>query len=211
MGGSKQLIGGLLLGCSLAAQAGSEQAVVPEKCPEILNHAFNKLNSTEKVSMCQQFRGEVLLIVNTASQCGFTPQYKQLEQIYQEYKEKGFSASWVSLPTILTRTGAPKLTAAKVCFLDYGVTFPMMERTHIKGSEANPVFQTLAYETGVVPQWNFFKYVIDRKGEVVGVFSSQTEPIDDTLTDMIEKLLVGPSYGPFVVGGDSGRLNSHTK
>ena len=138
--------------------------------------------------MCQQFKGEVLLIVNTASQCGFTPQYKQLEQVYQQYKADGFSV--VGFPSNdFKQDRGNEADTAKVCYLDYGVTFPMMERTNIKGETVNPVFQTLAHETGVVPQWNFFKYVIDRKGDVVGVFSSRIEPTDDTIIDMIEKQL----------------------
>ncbi|MGF1760770.1 glutathione peroxidase [Photobacterium sagamiensis] len=179
---SKQLlISGLLLSCSLGVQAA-------EGCPEILNHSFNKLNSSEKVAMCQQFKGEVLLIVNTASQCGFTPQYKQLERIHQKYKDKGFSV--VGFPSNdFKQDRGSEADTAKVCYLDYGVTFPMMERTNIKGETVNPVFQSLAHETGVVPQWNFFKYVIDRKGDVVGVFSSRIEPTDDTIIDMIEKQL----------------------
>lgn len=158
------------------------------ECGDWMSHQFNKLNSTESVQLCEQFAGQVLVVVNTASQCGFTPQFEQLEAIYQTYKEQGFSVIGFPSNDFNQDRGSEEKTA-KVCYLDYGVTFPMIERTHVKGEKANPVFQSLSNQSGISPSWNFYKYIIDRQGEVVAVFSSQTKPTDSAMVDAIEKVL----------------------
>lgn len=158
------------------------------ECGAWFDQKFNKLNSTESVKLCEQFAGQVLVVVNTASQCGFTPQFEQLEAVYQNYKDKGFSVIGFPSNDFNQDRGSEENTA-KVCYLDYGVTFPMVERTNIKGNNANPVFKHLANETGITPKWNFYKYIIDRQGEVVAVFSSRTNPTDTVMIDAIEKAL----------------------
>ncbi|AJR08821.1 glutathione peroxidase [Photobacterium gaetbulicola] len=174
-----------LIATLLAGPAGVQSQ--PE-CESWLDQQFNKLNSTETVRLCEQFAGQVLLVVNTASQCGFTPQFEQLEAVYQDYKEQGFSV--IGFPSNdFNQDRGSEENSAKVCYLDYGVTFPMLERTHIRGEKANPVFQHLAKQTGIQPKWNFYKYIIDRQGEVIAVFSSQTKPTDATMLNAIEKAL----------------------
>ena len=184
-----------ILGVCLAAGAFYSQTVRAEaksasqaQCGAWFDQQFNKLNSTESVKLCEQFAGQVLVVVNTASQCGFTPQFEQLEAVYQDYKEQGFSVIGFPSNDFNQDRGSEENTA-KVCYLDYGVTFPMVERTHIKGEKANPVFQHLAKETGISPKWNFYKYIVDRQGEVVAVFSSRTNPTDAVMIDAIEKAL----------------------
>lgn len=184
-----------LLGVCLVAGAwyvptvkAEPESNVKSECSAWFDQQFNKLNSTESVKLCDQFAGQVLVVVNTASQCGFTPQFEQLETVYQNYKDKGVSVIGFPSNDFNQDRGSEENTA-KVCYLDYGVTFPMVERTHIKGNNANPVFKHLASETGITPKWNFYKYIIDRQGEVVAVFSSQTNPTDAVLIDAIEKAL----------------------
>lgn len=175
----------LMMSASMVVHANDEQ---PAECADVLNHTFNKLNSSEALSMCQQFNGKVLLIVNTASQCGFTSQFEQLENIYQQYKGRGFTV--IGFPSNDFRQDrGSEADTAKVCYLDYGVTFPMMERTQIRGVSANPVFKVLAEKSGITPKWNFYKYLVDRDGEVVSVFASSTLPTDDAITEMIDNLL----------------------
>ncbi|KLV05253.1 glutathione peroxidase [Photobacterium aquae] len=157
-------------------------------CPLLLQHSFTQLNSSKQLDMCGLFKGKVLLIVNTASQCGFTPQYKQLEALHQAYSSRGFAV--IGFPSNDFRQDrGSEADTAKVCYLDYGVTFPMAGRTAVTGSQANPVFKQLAAESGVEPNWNFFKYLIDRKGNVVAVFASRTQPTDALLTGQLEQLL----------------------
>ncbi|MDV5168624.1 glutathione peroxidase [Photobacterium rosenbergii] len=184
-----------ILGVCLVAGTFYSQTVRAEakpaaqaECGAWFDQQFNKLNSTESVKLCEQFAGQVLLVVNTASQCGFTPQFEQLESVYQRYKEQGFSV--IGFPSNdFNQDRGSEATSAKVCYLDYGVTFPMMERTHVKGSAANPIFTHLTNESGISPKWNFYKYIVDRQGEVVAVFSSQTNPTDAVMIDAIEKSL----------------------
>ena len=180
------ILGVCVVASVLSAPAARAEA--QSECSAWLDQQFTKLNSTESVGLCEQFAGQVLVVVNTASQCGFTPQFEQLEAVYQNYKEQGLSVIGFPSNDFNQDRGSEENTA-KVCYLDYGVTFPMVERTHIKGNNANPVFKHLASETGITPKWNFYKYIIDRQGEVVAVFSSQTNPTDSVLIEAIEKAL----------------------
>ncbi len=159
-----------------------------KECPALLNHSQTKLNSVETVSLCEAFQGNVLLIVNTASQCGFTPQLSGLETLYNTYKDRGFTV--IGFPSNDFRQDrGSEANTAKVCYLDYGVTFPMMSRSSIKGEGSNPVFKALKASTGVAPRWNFFKYVVDRNGVPLAVFSSSTSPTDSKITNLIESAL----------------------
>ncbi|KDM91146.1 glutathione peroxidase [Photobacterium galatheae] len=160
-------------------------------CPPLLNHEIGKLNSTDTVNLCQQYHGQVLLLVNTASQCGFTPQFEGLETLYQTYKDQGFAVIGFPSNDFFQDRGTEKNTA-KVCYLDYGVTFPMMSRSAVRGSDVNPIFHQLAEDSGVTPKWNFYKYLVDRQGKVVTVFASTTKPDDTKLTQSIEQLLAQP-------------------
>ncbi|PSU35205.1 glutathione peroxidase [Photobacterium lutimaris] len=164
------------------------KAEKPAECKGWMNHSFNKLNSTDSVQLCEQFAGQVLVVVNTASQCGFTPQFEQLEAVYQQYKDQGFSVIGFPSNDFNQDRGSEENTA-KVCYLDYGVTFPMMERTSVIGEKVNPVFQHLSKQSGLSPNWNFYKYIINRKGDVVAVFSSQTNPTEPAMLGAIEKAL----------------------
>ena len=157
-------------------------------CPDILKGSQRLLNSTEEVSLCEEFQGKTLLVVNTASQCGFTSQFGQLESLHQEYKDKNFTV--VGFPSNDFRQDkGSEADSAKVCYLDYGVTFPMMARSSISGPDANPVFSEIKKQAGVSPRWNFYKYLIDKDGNVVGTFGSSTSPSSATLVNAIEQQL----------------------
>lgn len=157
-------------------------------CADILKVSQQKLNSTESIDFCQAFEGKTLLVVNTASQCGFTPQYEQLEALYQKYKQQGLVVVGFPSNDFKQDRGSEENTA-KVCYLDYGVTFPMVARSSIKGSDANPVFSEIAKQSGVSPRWNFYKFLIDQDGEVVATFPSSVSPNSETLTKVIEQHL----------------------
>ncbi len=158
-----------------------------ENCPDILNHNFPQLNNHESQNLCD-YKDKVILVVNSASYCGFTRQYDGLEALYKKYKDSGLVVlGFPSNDFGAQEPGADK-EIAKFCRLTYGVKFPMYAKSHVIGPDANPLFKELAAITGQAPQWNFHKYLIDKKGHVTS-FKSETEPNDSRLIDAIEKAL----------------------
>ena len=157
-----------------------------EYCPELLNFQATRLHSTEQLSFCHAFAGKLLLVVNTASQCGYTPQLKGLEALYQKYKDQGLVI--VGFPSNdFHQEFADEEKTAKLCYLNYGVTFPMMSTSSVTGSSANPLFKRLIEISGQEPKWNFYKYLISRDGKNVAVFESATAP--EQLDSVIQRML----------------------
>ena len=156
-------------------------------CPTMLNHKFSNLMD-EPVSLCQ-FSGKVLLIVNTASECGYTPQYDGLEKLYRRYREKGLVVLGFPANDFGGQEPGSNKEIAQFCRLNYGITFPVLAKTAVVGKNANPLFRELAAKTGKPPRWNFHKYLLDRTGQPVAAFESAVEPTDPRLTTEIEKLL----------------------
>lgn len=157
------------------------------RCPSMLDHKFPNLMD-EPVSLCQ-FRGKVLLIVNTASECGYTPQYEGLERLYRRYREKGFVILGFPANDFGGQEPGSNQEVAQFCQVNYGITFPMFAKTSVIGANANPLHRELAARTGNPPRWNFHKYLLDRAGQPVAVFESAVEPEDRQITAQIEKLL----------------------
>ena len=157
-------------------------------CASILDHRITNLQD-QPVSLCQ-FGGKVLLIVNTASQCGYTPQYEELEKLYRRYREKGFVILGFPANDFGGQEPGSNAEIAQFCRLNYGVTFPMFAKTSVVGANANPVYRALAARTGKPPRWNFHKYLLDRAAQPVEVFESTVAPADPRITSQIEKLLV---------------------
>ena len=156
-------------------------------CPSILNHKFANLMD-EPVSLCQ-FNGKVLLIVNTASECGYTPQYDGLEKLYRRYRDKGFVVLGFPANDFGGQEPGSNKEIAQFCRVNYGITFPVFAKTSVVGANANPLFHELAAKTGKPPRWNFHKYLLDRAGQPVAAFESAVEPDDRRVTAQIEKLL----------------------
>ena len=159
-------------------------------CPSVLDHKLASLQG-EPVSLCQ-FSGKVLLVVNTASECGYTPQYEGLEKLYRRYREKGLVVLGFPANDFGGQEPGSNKEIAQFCQLNYGVTFPMFAKTSVLGANANPLYQTLVARTGTPPRWNFHKYLLDRAGQPVAVFESAVEPGDSRITSQIEKLLAAP-------------------
>ena len=170
---------------ALAYPAPSSAAESP--CPSVLDREFTNLRD-EPVSLCQ-FRGKVLLIVNTASECGYTPQYDGLEKLYRRYRDKGFAVLGFPANNFGGQEPGSNKEIAQFCRVNYGITFPMFAKTSVVGANANPLFRELAAKTGKPPRWNFHKYLLDRAGQPVAVFESAVEPEDPRVTTQIEKLL----------------------
>ena len=164
----------------------SVSATAAEPCSDLLNYKMRKLRSSEELDFCQAFQGKVILAVNTASNCGYTPQFKGLEALYQKYKAQGLVVVGFPSNDFNQEFDAAEKTA-KVCFINYGVTFPVLEKSAVKGSSANAFFQKLIKATGQAPEWNFYKYLIARDGSSVEAFSSDVTP--EQLDSKISALL----------------------
>jgi glutathione peroxidase len=156
-------------------------------CPTYLDQSFKKLHSQETLNLCTAYAGKPLLIVNTASFCGFTPQFAGLEQLHKQYKDKGLVVLGFASDDFFQEADSDK-EIANVCYLNYGVTFPMFSPIHVRGNDANPLFKALA-EQSSSPKWNFSKYLVDKDGKVVKYFNSLTKPDSDELKQAIEGLL----------------------
>ncbi|MCW8193963.1 glutathione peroxidase [Proteobacteria bacterium 005FR1] len=168
----------------LCATAAASQA----DCGNALDFEARKLHSSERVDFCEAFKGKTLLVVNTASQCGFTPQFEGLEALYQKYKDKGFAI--VGFPSDdFNQEHADEEKTASVCYLNFGVTFPMVATSSVKGQGANPFFQTLIAKTGQEPSWNFNKYLVSADFGTVKHFGSRVTPLDSELEKEINALL----------------------
>ena len=165
----------------------SVSAAWAEPCSDLLNYKMSKLRSSEELDFCQAFQGKVILAVNTASNCGYTPQFKGLEALYQKYKDKGLVVVGF-LSNDFNQEFDESEKTAKVCYINYGVTFPMMEKSVVTGSSANVFFQKLIKATGKAPEWNFYKYLIARDGSSVEAFSSDVTP--EQLDSKISALLI---------------------
>ncbi|HCL86449.1 MAG TPA: glutathione peroxidase [Comamonadaceae bacterium] len=168
-------------GASPAAQA------APANCPALLQHTFPRLQDESPQSLCQ-YGGKVLLVVNTASYCGFTYQYEGLEALYKKYKDRGLVVLGFPSNDFFQEKSDNK-DIADFCYNTYGVIFPMFARTAVRGSDANPLYQQLAQATGKKPSWNFNKYLIDRSGRMVTHYGSKVEPNDKAFVQQLEALL----------------------
>jgi glutathione peroxidase len=162
-------------------------ASAAESCPAFLNQEYRKLHSSDDVNLCALVAGKPMLIVNTASHCGFTPQFKGLEAAYQKYKARGLVVVGFSSDDF-NQEAKDEAEAATMCFINYGVKFTMLAPQHVKGPEANPVFKELARQTQE-PQWNFNKYLVTADGKVAQYFDSQVAPDSQQFNAAIEKLL----------------------
>jgi glutathione peroxidase len=138
-----------------------------------------------------QYKGKVVLIVNTASYCGFTSQYEGLEKIYSKYASKGFVVIGFPSNDFGQQEPGSNKEIADFCKNTYDVKFPMMSKTVVSGSKANPLFKMLIEKTSTSPKWNFYKYLIDREGNVINSYSSMVKPDSKSITSEIEKLLAG--------------------
>jgi glutathione peroxidase len=171
------------------------RAADAEACPAVLNYAFNSLQTGKNESLCQ-YRGKVVLIVNTASYCGYTHQYEGLEALYRKYKSRGLVVLGFPTNDFGGQEPGTNHEIAEFCRLTYGVEFPMFEKSTAKSIKLNPLYALLIERTGQSPQWNFHKYLIDRDGVQVTSFGSRIEPDDRALVGAVEKLLSAKPVTP---------------
>lgn len=157
-------------------------------CPPLLQKTFLRLQDEAPQNLCQ-YAGKVLLVVNTASYCGFTSQYEGLEKLYANQAAQGLVILGFPSNDFGKQEPGDSKQIADLCFNTYGVKFPMFEKSAVTGPDANPLYKDLIKATGNAPQWNFYKYLIDRKGRVVDSYSSLTTPSNSRLKADIKKAL----------------------
>lgn len=159
-------------------------------CPALLQQTFNRLQDDKPQALCQ-YAGKVLLVVNTASYCGFTPQYEGLEALHARYSKQGLVVLGFPSNDFGQQEPGDAGKIADFCFNTYGVKFPMFAKSTVVGPQANPLFAALAKATGKAPGWNFHNYVVDRQGRAVASFESAVTPSNPQLVSVLEKALAG--------------------
>ena len=172
----------LLLAAGLLVGASAQAA-------DLLDVSYRPLAGKGEVNLAKQYGGKVLLVVNTASKCGFTPQYEGLEALQRKYAARGFSVLGFPSNDFKGQEPGDETQIQEFCTLTYGVKFPMFQKVVVTGPEATPLYRSLATATGVSPGWNFHKYLIGRDGRVVAQFPSKVTPDDPKLVAAIEREL----------------------
>lgn len=160
-------------------------------CPALLARQFPRLQDEKPQDLCQ-YAGRVLVVVNTASFCGFTPQYKSLEALHARYRDRGLVVLGFPSNDFGQQEPGSGKEIAEFCENTFGVQFPMFAKSRVAasaGAAANPLFADLARRTGQWPRWNFHKYVVARDGLTVASFASAVDPLDRMVTEQVERLL----------------------
>jgi glutathione peroxidase len=174
-----------------AAQArtpAAAPAAAPASCPALLQHSFKRLQDDAPQDLCQ-YAGKVVLVVNTASYCGYTNQYEGLERIYAKYSARGLVVLGFPSNDFGKQEPGNAKEIADFCYNTYGVKFPMFAKSVVSGSAPNPLHASLIKLTGKEPKWNFTKYLIGRDGKVIEHFPSKVEPEHKAVISKIEQAL----------------------
>jgi len=174
---------------AMAAILGISHSFAAQNCPDLLDHDVNRLMGGGKVNLCEEFRGKVLLVVNTASECAFTSQYEGLETLYREKKDDGLVVLGFPSNDFGGQEPGSDKQISNFCRVNYGVSFPMFSKISVKGDRAHPLYRDLVAASDSEPRWNFHKYLIGRDGRVVDSFSSFTSPDSSRLRKAIERAL----------------------
>ena len=164
----------------------------------VLDHSYRPLAGEGQVDLAEAYAGQVLLIVNTASKCGFTPQYEALEGLHERYGGRGFAVLGFPSGDFKEQEFEDEAQIREFCTLTYGVQFPMFERVHVVGPDTTGLFRDLAAASGEAPKWNFHKYLVGRNGRVLANWGSRTVPDDPEVVAAIERALEqapGPGRG----------------
>lgn len=173
----------LLLAAGLAFCAFTARAA----CPTLLDHKLTTLQGKPD-NLCR-YTGQVVLVVNTASYCGYTKQYEGLEALYQQYKDRGLVVLGFPSNDFGKQEPGTNAEVADFCERTFKVRFPMYEKSVVTGKDANPIHRELAAKTGEAPKWNFHKYLVGRDGKAVGTYGSKVAPDDPKLVSAVESAL----------------------
>ncbi len=179
---------------SIAGPLDPELAIAEEAPKELLDLSARRLGGSEEP--LSRYRGEVLLIVNTASECGYTPQYKGLQALYERYRDQKFNVLGFPSNDFGEQEPGDDRQIGAFCKSNYGVEFPMFSKVRVLSADAHPVYAyltSLPKPIGGPVEWNFQKYLVDRSGTVVARFESDIEPGDPALVAEVERLLSQPA------------------
>jgi len=181
-------LAGLVLGLTLCLPAWAQTP--PASCPALLKREAPRLQDEKPQNLCQ-YAGKVVLVVNTASYCGFTSQYKSLETLYSQYRERGLVVLGFPSNDFGSQEPGSNKDIAEFCENTFSVKFPMFAKSRVKAGDAsvNPLFAELGQRTGKTPSWNFHKYLISRDGREVQSFGSITDPMSKSVVREVERLL----------------------
>ena len=160
--------------------------------PVLVDASFRPLAGKTPVNLRSAYAGQVLLVVNTASKCGFTPQFEALEKLHATYRSKGFAVLGFPSGDFREQEFEDEKQIQEFCTLTYGVKFPMFQKTHVVGPETNAFYAQLAKASGESPKWNFHKYLVGRDGRLLGSWGSRTKPDDPEIVAALEKALKAP-------------------
>jgi len=185
----------LLAGLSACQAENTPPAPAAPVSQDILDRDYRPLAGTDAVNLRETYGGEVLLVVNTASKCGFTPQFDGLEALHAQYHAQGFSVLGFPSGDFREQEFGDENEILEFCRLTYGVQFPMFEKVHVVGDNATALYQDLHAITDAAPQWNFHKYLIGRDGQVIGQWPSRVTPDAPELVAAIETALAAPRPG----------------
>ena len=155
----------------------------------LLDQDFRRLASDELINLSESYSGKVILVVNTASKCGNTPQYEGLEKLYEEYRDDGLVVLGFPSNDFFGQEPGTEEQIQEFCRLTYSIQFPMFEKVTVKEGDAHPFFDELAAAAGTYPTWNFHKYLIGRDGQLIAEFSPRTQPYDAELLATIQTAL----------------------
>ena len=179
------LIAAVLTGLLTAAGAASA-------ADGLLDYRFRPLAGKTPVHLSKAYAGNVVLVVNTASKCGFTPQFEALEAMHAKYRGRGFAVLGFPSGDFKAQEFEDEKQIQEFCTLTYGVKFPMFEKVHVVGAQATPLYRGLAKAAGVAPKWNFHKYLLGRDGRLIASYASTTRPDDAAVITAIEQALKAP-------------------
>lgn len=155
-------------------------------CSDLLNFNVRTLNNNKQLNLCEEYQGKVLLVVNTASKCAYTNQYDSLEKLYRQYRESGLVVLGFPSNDFGHQEPGTEKQIKDFCSVTYGVEFPMFSKTRVTRHNADPFYRKLAEVSGVYPQWNFHKYLIDSDGRLVTYYQSAVDPLDKRVVNEIE-------------------------
>ncbi len=179
---------GAMLPLAVPAQPSTHST---QPCPAVLQHTFPRLQDDAPQNLCQ-YAGKVVLVVNTASYCGYTRQYEGLEALYAKYEKRGLVILGFPANNFGQQEPGNAKQIAELCFNTYGVKFPMFDKTDVVGPRRNALYTQLYEATRSAPGWNFHKYLIGRDGKVITSYPSEVEPLSGTLVSAVEAALQKP-------------------
>ncbi len=180
----------LILLCALffvVSATGADES----SCAAPFNTLKRRLNSNEQVDLCQLTQGKTVLLVNTASHCGFSGQFTDLEALHQEFAPQGLVIIGFPSNTFF-QAAENEAEAAEICYRNHGVSFTMLTETDVRGPDADPIWQQLAAQ-GTPPKWNFYKYLLDHHGQLIDYWSSHVTPTSPSIRDAITQQLQNAS------------------